>query len=296
VQSPHLIVYALTAWFLLSMVYRLIMGARRKPLKFAEGESKERAALPALVMSAAMIMMSSSILLGGRMFLSGQLLTAFRAMAGTLLAVSLVDAVLALWRPKAAKLDPKKLITPALSLVVGGYFLAMALYLHSVPGSNSVALFVEVPVRGAWEAASGGRSPRTNFHHGNPDAQSYAVDFVRVGGASEGEPVFAPVGGVVSQATNHRVHGGQMAEGNVIVIKAADGVEVWLAHLQKGSVLVEEGDSVEAGQEIAKCGQTGSAARPHLHIHAQRGDAPVPLLFGEDNRFLVRGDIIKTEN
>lgn len=61
---------------------------------------------------------------------------------------------------------------------------------------------------------------------------------------------------------------------------------VLLGHLQKGSVLVAEGDAVHAGQPIAKCGNSGNTSHPHLHLQVQNGpdfSAPdlktYPILF-----------------
>ena len=46
------------------------------------------------------------------------------------------------------------------------------------------------------------------------------------------------------------------------------------AHLQRGSLAVREGDTVRAGQQLARCGNTGDSTEPHLHF--QLMDAPQP--------------------
>src|SRR3546814_15367827 len=51
-----------------------------------------------------------------------------------------------------------------------------------------------------------------------------------------------------------------------------------LAHLRRGSVAVEAGQQVAAGDELGRCGNSGNTSEPHLHLHLQ--DAPV---FGEGN-------------
>ena len=83
-------------------------------------------------------------------------------------------------------------------------------------------------------------------------------------------------------------------EGNIVIIKTADGVEIWLAHLQQNSVKVQVGDTVKQGQELARCGATGSADEAHLHIHAQKDNQPIPLVFGPKKKFLLRNDCVET--
>lgn len=53
--------------------------------------------------------------------------------------------------------------------------------------------------------------------------------------------------------------------GNHVVIDAGDGVFALVAHLQRGSAYVGEGELVEAGQVIARCGNTGNTSEPHVH-------------------------------
>ena len=45
------------------------------------------------------------------------------------------------------------------------------------------------------------------------------------------------------------------------------GVETLYAHCSK--ILVNENDSVEIGQEIAKVGSTGNSTGPHLHFEVR---------------------------
>jgi hypothetical protein len=57
-----------------------------------------------------------------------------------------------------------------------------------------------------------------------------------------------------------------LADGNFIIIKHSDGSVAKYWHLQKNGVLVKLGDQVEKGQAIAKSGNTGYTAFPHLHF------------------------------
>ena len=61
-----------------------------------------------------------------------------------------------------------------------------------------------------------------------------------------------------------------MAQNNYLVIYHADGTMADYAHLAPRGVLVERGDSVRAGQLIARSGQTGYTTGPHLHFAVYR--------------------------
>jgi murein DD-endopeptidase MepM/ murein hydrolase activator NlpD len=114
-----------------------------------------------------------------------------------------------------------------------------------------------------------------------------------------GEPVYAPAAGVVvaarDGARDHRsrsnwtayaymllegsvreLGGTRSVLGNHVVLDLGDGVYAALAHLRRGSVSVRAGDRVRAGQEIARCGNSGNSSEPHLHF--QLMDHPRVLL------------------
>jgi murein DD-endopeptidase MepM/ murein hydrolase activator NlpD len=76
-----------------------------------------------------------------------------------------------------------------------------------------------------------------------------------------------------------------------------------LAHLAQGSVRVGLGQTVIAGQRLARVGNTGNTTEPHLHIHAVRGRVtspgqlaatgdPVPMLFDGQSAPLRRHDTV----
>ena len=83
--------------------------------------------------------------------------------------------------------------------------------------------------------------------------------------------------------------------GNYVLLRCSQA-DVLIAHFRKGSLKVETGDRVKAGQVIAEVGNSGYSDEPHLHIHAQRPgtcDAPFsgdPLAITFDTQFLVRND------
>ncbi len=71
-------------------------------------------------------------------------------------------------------------------------------------------------------------------------------------------------------------------DGNHVLIRHEGGELSLYAHLQKGSVAVAAGESVQAGQQIGRVGSSGSSWVPHLHFHVMRDgvEGPgVPVVF-----------------
>jgi murein DD-endopeptidase MepM/ murein hydrolase activator NlpD len=90
--------------------------------------------------------------------------------------------------------------------------------------------------------------------------------------APEGSPVKAVEAGTVvfSGAAN--------GYGNLVEIDHGNGVVTRYAHTQGN--LVSVGQQVEAGQTIARVGETGRATGPHLHFEVHQNGTPVdPQLF-----------------
>lgn len=54
--------------------------------------------------------------------------------------------------------------------------------------------------------------------------------------------------------------------GNQIMVEIAPGLYAWYAHLQTGSVLVNVGDEVVAGQPLGRLGNSGHSTMAHLHF------------------------------
>jgi hypothetical protein len=68
--------------------------------------------------------------------------------------------------------------------------------------------------------------------------------------------------------------------GNGAVIDHGDGWETQYCHLKLGSLVVEAGDEVEAGQKIGEIGYSGAAGFPHLHLSVRHDGEPVDPFLG----------------
>jgi len=179
------------------------------------------------------------------------------------------------------------------------------------------------PLRdGRYIVLHGGSRPMVNAHfHVNP--QNYALDIVglnslgmrspSIGGGPNlddyviyGESVYSPCNGRVILAVDEfddltppHTDTKNLA-GNHILIES-EGKEILLAHLKKGSITVQAGDSVSTNMVLGQVGNTGNTTEPHLHIHVEYGGEPNTILNGKavpftiNDRFLVRGDIITSQ-
>ena len=204
------------------------------------------------------------------------------------LALLLACAVYAVWKRRVGA----PLVTTALIALVAVWPLCWQLELLVVkyPASAdrtepaaTVRLPADVPLRVAW----GGDSLDVNYHAAHPD-QRWAYDLTvepSFGGSERledygcwGVAVVAPTSGRVVKA-----HDGEPDEkpgsvsnnfsapsGNHVVIELPTATYLEVAHLQRGSVSVREGERVEEGQALGRCGNSGNTSEPHIHIHHQR--------------------------
>jgi murein DD-endopeptidase MepM/ murein hydrolase activator NlpD len=82
-----------------------------------------------------------------------------------------------------------------------------------------------------------------------------------------GSPILAAADGVVLYA------GPEIGYGRVVKIRHADGTQTWYGHMSK--YLVNTGEKVKMGQEIALVGSAGDATGPHLHFEVRVDGVPV---------------------
>ncbi len=114
------------------------------------------------------------------------------------------------------------------------------------------------PLTGPWDF--GGEDAR--FGAGRPGHIHQGQDVV----APRGTPIVAPVAGSILWKANQP--GGA---GIYLILHAADGRDYAFMHIKRGTVKVEVGDAVTAGQQMAQVGATGSASGPHLHFETWIG-------------------------
>ncbi len=173
-------------------------------------------------------------------------------------------------RPRASSLPPDSAATtsmpsrpPAASTLIAAPTATPAL---STPASAAVIPSVIAPIGGL-----GWRWPTS----GNVISRFMAGDATRQGldiAGNAGDPVLAAADGVVVYSGS-----GLVGYGELIIIKHSDE---WLsAYGHNRKRLVNEGQRVKAGQQIAEMGRSG-ASRDMLHFEIRRNGRPVdPLQF-----------------
>ncbi|UZD24164.1 M23 family metallopeptidase [Algoriphagus halophytocola] len=73
--------------------------------------------------------------------------------------------------------------------------------------------------------------------------------------------------------------------GNVVYIEHEDGSIGTYCHMIPGSVIVNVGDQVEAGQELGKLGNSGNSFAPHLHMHVMANPTGKPIIEYSDGLY-----------
>lgn len=105
-----------------------------------------------------------------------------------------------------------------------------------------------------------GFGPRWGTNHNG-------IDFAPPHGA----PIYAFADGVVIAAADSGVQG---FGGWIVLLHEIDGAEMSTVygHMEPGGVLVSEGDTVAAGDHIARVGNAGHSTGPHLHFEIHEGN------------------------
>ncbi len=188
----------------------------------------------------------------------------------------------------------------------GRYGGSGTVHLAPIMVSSDQPIVIESPLRGAnWQAANGPSNTSDHrraiiLYDGKPFiGQRYAIDWVQLGAdgktwsgeyhnnasyhaynqeihavadgkiveAKDGIPENVPNSNKLAIAiTNENIAGNQIIE------DLGGGHFAAYAHLRPGTLKVKEGDSVHAGDVLARLGNTGNSSEPHLHF--QVCDAP----------------------
>ena len=140
-----------------------------------------------------------------------------------------------------------------------------------------------IPLQGAVEVTQGFDGALS--HRG---AWRHALDLQRPvpPGAREdmrpsvwGEAVFSPVAGKVVSVSesvpDNPLGQANFADnwGNHVILLSGTGCYVLVGHLMQGSVAVAPGQTVDYATQLGLVGNSGRSAVPHLHLHAQNGEA-----------------------
>jgi murein DD-endopeptidase MepM/ murein hydrolase activator NlpD len=139
---------------------------------------------------------------------------------------------------------------------------------------------LSLPFSGIWGVIQGFESGATHVGYA-----AYALDFVpaqpigtrapRRGAALSrfvcyGRPVLAPADGTVvvarGGARDWPAYVKGHDQGNYVILEHAPGEYTEFRHLAARSVTAQVGDRVHRGDVIGRCGNSGNATTPHLHV------------------------------
>ncbi|MEP7233705.1 MAG: peptidoglycan DD-metalloendopeptidase family protein [Ignavibacteriota bacterium] len=154
-----------------------------------------------------------------------------------------------------------------------------------VPEKNSTHL--SLPFKGEWAVMWGGDTKELNPHH-DIKSQRFSIDFNVLRGfgkshdssGTKNEEYFAfskeilsPADGKVTEVIDG-VHDNDpfspnqySALGNCVIIRHLKNEYSVLSHLKMGSIQVKVGDSLDRGQVVGLCGNSGNSSEPHLEYY-----------------------------
>lgn len=117
-----------------------------------------------------------------------------------------------------------------------------------------------------------------HYRKSNHGVGLYALDFIM----PIGTPIVAArAGHVVALREQFHDGNGQDLHENFVFIQHDDGTIARYIHLTHDGVLVEMGEQVNAGQLIAKSGDTGQTGGHHLHFDVQQCGPNLPPQYNQ---------------
>ncbi|WP_239984705.1 M23 family metallopeptidase [Lentibacillus sediminis] len=173
----------------------------------------------------------------------------------------------------------------------------------------------QMPINEEWFTFWGGTNELVNYHYA-VESQRYAYDLLirKEGNSYDGNPqdnesyyafgkeVVAPLEGVVVQTENAIEDNTPTVDtnenkplGNHVIIEHENEEYSMFAHFQQGTVQVEEGQEVTAGELLGLAGNSGNSSEPHIHFHV--ADSPnwreaASIRIKLDGKEPVRGDTV----
>ncbi|PNZ69682.1 M23 family metallopeptidase [Staphylococcus croceilyticus] len=150
-----------------------------------------------------------------------------------------------------------------------------------------------MPIDRKWKVVWGGDTLLTNYHSNIP-SQKYAYDlliekenktYTDEGNYNEDyfaykQNIVAPRSGVVVDIRNSikdnqpGVMNKKQLLGNYVIMRHGEQEYSLIAHFMPNSILVTLGQSVESGDLLGKCGNSGHSSEPHIHFQVMN----TPLL------------------
>ncbi len=107
------------------------------------------------------------------------------------------------------------------------------------------------------------------------DDEEHAWDFRR----QCGSPVLAAREGVVRAVTDTHSGNGGDTPNNFVEVTHSDGTVGRYLHIQKDSAAVAVGDTVNAGDRLARVGNVGNSLTGHIHFVVDQGGRSIPVTF-----------------
>lgn len=148
-----------------------------------------------------------------------------------------------------------------------------------LPSSEYDPQLMHMPLEGTWYVSQGAFGVWTHQNHWSYDLEIFDSNHQRARGDgldnnyAFGKKVLAPLDGLIVRAESNQIDYPSKkrnvnAISNLIAIRASSDTVVRLVHLQQYSVRYGAHDRVAKGTHLAKVGNSGPSAEPHLHLDA----------------------------